>query len=105
MRKLTKCRICTRPMLLYGMKPKDQRKLGTVREMMFEAQGPKVFPKIKRWCHGHCDGIIIEVGILVDELLSGKSKKMKEWARDLLHDIETKYFKLIKDLAAGKDSC
>lgn len=124
MNKLTaKCRICNRYMILYGYQELDltanrrtasrfdkaikdlpKAHIGEFGER-YEAQGPKSFPKIKKWCHGHCNGIVAELDMLVGELVAGKSAKRKEWAYDLRDDIEKTIIKLIKDLASGKKSC
>jgi len=72
---------------------------------MIESQGPKTYPKIEKWCHGHCDGIIIEVAVLVSDLIEGRPKKVKDWALDMLADIQSSYYKLIRNLAKGKKSC
>lgn len=91
------CPICKRPIVMYRLRGPNYK------HRMVQSQGPKKNPKIKKWCLNNCEGLLLDIQIVVNELAKRQSPKMQEWAKDMLTDIESTYEKFISDLIKNKN--
>lgn len=101
--KLIHCGYCRRPMWLLGFDPQDwvlaSKEELKLKRKFVEKMGPHTHPKIKRWCDGSCDGLILHLYALMD--LPRRSKKSKSKKLDwLLLNLELFKFELVEYLKA-----